>query len=70
MKKLVSLMLLNIMWLNATFGQGESLDFLRSTGKIYSVVVVILAIFIGIAVFLYRIDRKLTKLEKQINNEQ
>jgi hypothetical protein len=27
------------------------------------------AILIGIALFLYRIDNKLTKLENQINNE-
>jgi CcmD family protein len=45
-------------------------DFLGSTGKIYSVVAVICAIFIGIAIFLIRLDRKLTKLENQIDNEK
>ncbi|MFZ1748892.1 MAG: CcmD family protein [Saprospiraceae bacterium] len=49
--------------------QGD-IDFLRSTGKIYSVVVVIAIIFIGIMIFLFRLDNKLTKLEKQIKNEQ
>jgi len=44
-------------------------DFLRSTGKIYSVVAVISIIFIGLAIYLYRLDRKLTKLENHINNE-
>ena len=45
-------------------------DFLRSTGKIYSVVVVICILFLGIAVFLYRLDRKITNLENQIKHEQ
>lgn len=48
----------------------ESLDFLRSTGKIYAVVAVIVIIFIGIVIFLFRLDNKLTKLENQIKNEQ
>jgi branched-subunit amino acid transport protein AzlD len=52
------------------FGQSESADFLRSTGKIYTVIIVVLLIFGGIAFFLYRLDRKLTKLENQIKNEQ
>jgi len=48
----------------------QQTDFLRSTGKIYSVVAVIAIVFIGIAIFLYRLDYKLTKLENQIKNEQ
>lgn len=50
--------------------KAESNDFLRSTGKIYSVVAVIAIIFIGIAIFLIRLDNKLSKLENHINNEQ
>lgn len=53
-----------------SYGQSDTTDFLRSTGKIYSVVAVIAVIFIGIVIFLYRLDNKLTKLENQINNEQ
>ncbi len=49
-------------------GQGEEADFLRSTGKIYVVVAVIAAIFIGIVLFLIYLDIKLTKLENQIND--
>jgi CcmD family protein len=51
-----------------SYGQGQ--DFLRSVGKIYSVVGVIAIIFVGLAFYLYRLDRKLTKLENQINHEQ
>ena len=49
--------------------QSENPDFVRSIGKIYVVVAVILAIFIGIVVFLIYLDRKLTKLENQINDK-
>ncbi|MCB0560876.1 MAG: CcmD family protein [Lewinellaceae bacterium] len=50
------------------FGQREETDFMRSTGKIYVVVAVIVTIFIGIVLFLIYLDRKLTKLENQIND--
>lgn len=43
-------------------------DFMRSMGKMYVVVAVIVAIFIGIVIYLVRLDRKLTKLENQIND--
>ena len=46
--------------------QATSPDFLRSTGKIYVVVAVIVVVFIGIIFFLVRLDRKLTKIENQI----
>lgn len=46
--------------------QSDNQDFLRSTGKIYVVVAVIVAIFIGIVLFLVYLDRRLTKLENQI----
>ena len=39
-------------------------DGLRSEGKIYVVVLVILVIFVALAVYLFAIDRKITKLEK------
>ncbi|MEK7253365.1 MAG: CcmD family protein, partial [Bacteroidota bacterium] len=47
--------------------QQEDADFMRSMGKMYVVVAVIAAIFIGIVIFLIYLDRKLTKLESQIN---
>ena len=39
-------------------------DTMRSNGKIYVVVAVILTIFAGIIIYLVRLDRKITKLEK------
>ena len=45
-------------------------DFMRETGKINVVVGVILLIFLGIVWYLIRLDRKLTKLEYQLNDEK
>ena len=48
----------------------EMADALRSSGKIYVVVIVLSIIFIGIIIYLFSIDRKLTKLEKKISEKQ
>lgn len=40
-------------------------DEMRSNGKIYVVVAVLVTIFIGIVLYLVRLDRKLTRLEKE-----
>jgi hypothetical protein len=42
----------------------EMADTMRSNGKIYVVVAVILTIFAGIILYLIRLDRKISKLEK------
>ena len=63
----IFLVILSINHLSAESG---SIDFLRSTGKIYSVVAVIAVIFIGIVWYLFRLDNKITKLEKEIYNEE
>lgn len=43
----------------------EMADTLRSNGKIYVVVLVLATIFAGIIALLVRIERKVTRLEKQ-----
>ena len=44
----------------------QSLDnTMRSNGKIYVVVAVLVTIFIGIILYLSRLDRKISKLEKK-----
>ena len=50
-------------------GENDVIDFLRNTGKIYSVVALVLVVFLGMIIFLIRLDNKLTKLENQIKNE-
>lgn len=44
-------------------------DFMRETGKINVVVGVIVLIFLCIIWYLWRLDRRLTKIEHQISND-
>lgn len=50
-----------------TFAQqtsaGTAID-MRSSGKIYVVIAVMLVIFIGLAIYLFSIDKRLKKLER------
>lgn len=46
--------------------QAEMADVMRENGKIYVVVAVVAIIFVGIVAYLISIDRKLRKLEKEI----
>lgn len=62
--------LLVVLSINLLSAESGAIDFLRSTGKIYSVVAVIAVIFLGIALYLFRLDKKITKLEKEIYNEE
>ncbi len=48
--------------------QVEMADTMRSNGKIYVVVAVILTIFAMLVIYLIRLDRKMSKLEKNINS--
>ena len=67
-KKAISLLFFQlVLGLEMLTAQSGSADFMRSTGKIYVVVAVIVTVFIGIVLFLVYLDRKLTKLEDQIN---
>jgi CcmD family protein len=43
---------------------------LYQSGKIYVVVAVVAIIFVGIIAYLVMLDRKLSRLEKEINKEQ
>ena len=51
------------------FAEGNG-DFMRETGKINVVVAVILVIFLGIVWYLFRLERKLTKLEHQTKDDR
>ena len=48
--------------------QVQMADLMRDNGKIYVVVAVILTIFAMIVIYLVRIDRKLSKIEKIIHS--
>ena len=44
----------------------EMADVMRSNGKIYVVVAVLVVIFVGLFAYIIHTDRKLSKLEKEI----
>jgi CcmD family protein len=43
----------------------EMADGMRSSGKIYVVIASLLLIFLGIVYYLFRIEKRITKLEKE-----
>jgi hypothetical protein len=50
-----------------TFAQpAEMADVMRSNGKIYVVVAIILVVFAGLIVYVVAMDRKITRLEKKL----
>jgi CcmD family protein len=51
----------------ATYAQAEndSADFMRSNGKIYVVVAVVLVVLLGLLLYVFTLDRKITRLEKK-----
>ena len=59
------ILLLTVMVANAQDTAPEMADAMRSNGKIYVVVAVIAIIFTGIAIYLFTIDRRLKKIEKE-----
>jgi len=68
MKK-ISLLALLLIVCSAVIAQPaqtvEMADTMRSSGKIYVVIVTIVIIFAGLAVYLFSIDRRLKKIEKE-----
>jgi uncharacterized membrane protein YdbT with pleckstrin-like domain len=67
-KLLVTTLLLLINFLSQAQSTTDTVDMadtMRSNGKIYVVIAVILTIFAGIIIYLIRLDRKMTKLEKE-----
>jgi CcmD family protein len=68
MKKLLSLIIL-LFAFTAVFAQEsqgvEMADQLRQSGKIYVVVVTLAIIFVGLAIYLFSIDKRLKKIENE-----
>ena len=50
-------------------GDIEMADRMRSEGKIYVVVAVISVVFLGLAVYLITLDRRISKMEKEKENQ-
>lgn len=67
--KKVSFLLFSLMFVcNNAFGQ-QTADFARSMGKMNVVIAVIVTVFVGIVIFLIYMERRLAKLEKQVDSE-
>jgi ABC-type uncharacterized transport system permease subunit len=47
----------------------EMADQLRANGKIYVVVAVVIIILLGLILYVTRLDRKITRLEKETSNK-
>mgnify|MGYP006312843101 CR=1 FL=1 len=69
MKYLYTLILLVFSQL-AMAEQIEMADQMRANGKIYVVVGVLLIILVGLLLYLVSIDRKLKRLEKEVEQEK
>jgi len=68
-KKIIFLPLL-LLFSIITFAQDgdkkvEMADLMRSNGRIYVVVAVIVTILIGLILYVVRLDRKISKIEKE-----
>jgi len=59
------LLFFSLLSIAQTSNEVEMATNLRSSGKIYVVVMVITVIFIGLAFYLFSIDNRLKKLEKK-----
>ena len=63
-----SLLLTSLVSLAQEKDHVEMADTMRSNGKIYVVAAVIITIFLGIIIYLIRLDRKISKLEKELHS--
>ena len=73
MKTVSKIFLMGLMSMCYTFAHGQETaqmaDGMRSDGKIYVVVAIILTILFGFAGYLFFLDRKIAKIEKQISSK-
>lgn len=68
--KFLSLLIFLFLSAPAVAQDAEMADGLRAEGKIYVVVVMILIVLIGLFAYLFLLDRKLNKMEKQLNEKK
>jgi len=64
MKKILSILIFSFLNLVINAQEVTMADTMKSNGKIYVVIAVMLTILIGIVLYLIRLDRKISKLEK------
>ena len=66
-KKIISVIMFSILCvaLHAQSTVAEPADVMRSNGKIYVVVAVVVTILLGLFFYVFNLDRKISKLEKK-----
>jgi CcmD family protein len=63
---LLALLLTNCIAVFAQQSQSvEMADTMRSSGKIYVLIAIVAIVFVGLAIYLFSIDRRLKKIEKE-----
>ena len=67
LKKIISVMVLAIlcMAVHAQSTTAEPADFMRSNGKIYVVVAIVVTILLGLFLYVFNLDRKISRIEKK-----
>jgi hypothetical protein len=65
MKKMLSLLIALLASANLLAQEVQMADDLRANGKIYVVVAVLSALLAGVLFYVIRLDRKITRLEKE-----
>jgi len=66
---LANLLLSLTVFLNNTLLQIPMADAFRSDGKIFVVVGIVLILLIGFFLYLWRVDKKIDKLEEELKNK-
>jgi len=66
MNKLIAGILFPLLFTGTANAQVEMADTMRSEGKIYVVVGILLIIFAGLITYLILLDRKVSRLEKKL----
>lgn len=71
MKRRISLIVFVSVWCLSVQAQQqvEMADAMRSEGKIYVVVAIMLVIFAGLIAYLFRLDRKIQSIERQLGKK-
>ncbi len=70
MKKYIYLVLVMLLSVGANAQDAEMADVMRSNGKIYVIVGIILIVLVGLIAYLFMLDRKITRLENKLDNKK
>lgn len=70
MKKYLYLLVLLMISIGVNAQDAEMADVMRSNGKIYVIVGIILIVLVGLIAYLFVLDRKITRLENKLNGKK